>query len=183
MTALPLETFLCGLELDEKFDWRATAPDMHCRYSLIQCWCVRRCDSDLFVWDDVIKSSEGTNQHDPLTMPMHAIAIFPLIRRLGQQVLQVRYSDDAGAMGMISQVCYWWNQVVDLGPRHGYHECKYRENFADHEEGMLLTGCWNIWWAGHENNNNSRPYLGSPIATRNVSRLLFTRKFWIGQRS
>ena len=41
-----------------------------------------RAETDLFIDGDVIKSSEGSTQGDPLAMPMYTIATVPLIQRL-----------------------------------------------------------------------------------------------------
>ena len=47
-------------------------------------------------------SEEGTTQGDPLSMPMYAISILPLIRWLASDdVQQVWYTDDATAIGKL----------------------------------------------------------------------------------
>ena len=50
-------------------------------------------------------------------MPMYAIATVPLIKRLSKQV---RYADDAAAVGSVEKVRLWWDQLVKLGPGFGY---------------------------------------------------------------
>ena len=70
-----------------------------------------RSESDLFVDGDVISSSEGTTQGDPLAMPMYAVATIPLIKELQQQVKQVWYADDASAGGKIDMLQEWWKSL------------------------------------------------------------------------
>ena len=64
-----------------------------------------RSPASLFVSGDTILSEEGTTQGDPLAMPMYAIAMIPLIRRLNNDVTQVWYADDACACGRLSSLC------------------------------------------------------------------------------
>ena len=70
----------------------------------------------MFIDGDVIKSSEGTTQRDPLAMPMYAIATLPLIQRLNKDGKQVWCADDAASMGKVDQVRGWLDQLVKLGP-------------------------------------------------------------------
>ena len=70
-----------------------------------------------------IKSREGTTQGDPLAMAMYALAITPLIQRLGTHHPdsgQVWYADDASATGKLSDLHQWWSSLSELGPRFGY---------------------------------------------------------------
>ena len=60
--------------------------------------------ASLFVSGDTILSEEGTTQGDPLAMPMYAIAMIPLIRRLNNDVTQVWYADDACACGRLASL-------------------------------------------------------------------------------
>ena len=134
-----------------------------------------RAETDLFVDGEVIKSSEGTTQGDPLAMPMYALATIPLIKRLNQGANQVWYADDAAAMGKIQQVRTWWDQIVKLGPGFGYHanaaktwlitkeihHQKAVEAFADTSVKVTSEG---------------RPYLGAPIGTKAFVELFVENK-------
>ena len=60
-----------------------------------------RSDTKLFVDGSTLYSQEGTTQGGPLTMPMYAIALQPLIEKVNQDsaVIQTWYADDATAAG------------------------------------------------------------------------------------
>ena len=59
-----------------------------------------RSPASLFVSGDTILSEKGTT----LAMPMYAIAMIPLIRRLNNDVTQVWYADDACACGRLASL-------------------------------------------------------------------------------
>ena len=82
-----------------------------------------RAPTELFVDGEVLYSSEGTTQGDPLAMPMYALATIPLIKKLQchlSDVSQVWYADDASAAGKIDKLCEWWSQLSTQGPKYGY---------------------------------------------------------------
>ena len=56
----------------------------------------------LMIDEQELLSEDGTTQGDPLSMPMYAISVLPLIRRLtSDDVQQVWYADDATATGKL----------------------------------------------------------------------------------
>ena len=70
-----------------------------------------RSPTQLFIFGDVLCSSEGTTQGDPLAMPMYALATIPLIKKLHStidDVRQVWYTDDASAAGTVNSLYQWW---------------------------------------------------------------------------
>ena len=77
--------------------------------------------SELFIDGEVIYSQEGTTQGDPLAMPMYAVATLPMINRLPKSTTQVWYADDASALGTITNLREWWDELARLGPSYGYH--------------------------------------------------------------
>ena len=54
---------------------------------------------------------------------MYALALLPLIEKVNSNlsVIQTWYADDAAAAGKISSLRDWWNALVELGPKFGYH--------------------------------------------------------------
>ena len=74
--------------------------------ALVNCY---RSDAQLFVGGEVILSSEGTTQEDPLAMAMFAIATIPLIHRLKESssASQVWFADDATAGGELRSLKQW----------------------------------------------------------------------------
>ena len=59
--------------------------------------------------------------HDPLAMPMYALATLLLIHRVNESVTQVWYADDATATGSMEALRTWWDDLVSYGPQYGYH--------------------------------------------------------------
>ncbi|KAL5486419.1 hypothetical protein EMCRGX_G018891 [Ephydatia muelleri] len=76
--------------------------------------------TDLFVDGNSILSQEGTTQGNPLAMPMHALAILPLIRRIADNVQEAWYADDGTATGSLKNLRTWWDKLVTVGPSYGY---------------------------------------------------------------
>ena len=79
-------------------------------------------DIQLFIDREILFSSEGTTQGDPLAMAMYAIAITSLIRQLEDDAIkQIWYADDATAGGKLAPLKAWWDHIVNHGPDYGYH--------------------------------------------------------------
>ena len=123
-----------------------------------------RSPASLFISGDTLLSEEGTTQGDPLAMPMYAIAMIPLIRRLTEGITQVWYADDACACGRLSDLRLWWDQLCREGPGFGY--------FPNASKTWLVTkeSCRSdaeITFAGTNVNltDEGRPYLGAAIGT------------------
>ncbi len=76
--------------------------------------------SELFIDGEVIYSQEGITQGDPLAMPMYAVATLPLIKRLPKSATQVWYADDGSALGTVTNLREWWDELARLGPGYGY---------------------------------------------------------------
>lgn len=71
-----------------------------------------------------LKSNEGTTQGDPISMGMYAIGLMPLLTTLAytdRQIHQIAFADDVTAVGTISQLKQWWNNIICYGPLLGYH--------------------------------------------------------------
>ena len=76
----------------------------------------------LHVDGDTLLSCEGTTQGDPITMPMYAICIFPLIKAISTVgAVQVWYVDDAVSGGKLAFLRTWWDSLLHLGPKVGYY--------------------------------------------------------------
>ena len=88
--------------------------------ALINCYCN---DAYLFVVGEVISSSEGMTQGDPLAMAMFAIATIPLIHQLKESssANQVWFADDATARGKLQSLKQWWDELQRRGPDFGYY--------------------------------------------------------------
>ena len=76
-----------------------------------------------------LKSSEGTTQGDPIAMAVYAMAVIPLLLMLLEIVTEVpdntakmvAYADDFTAAGTIKSLKKWWEALMMLGPKFGYH--------------------------------------------------------------
>ncbi len=80
-----------------------------------------RAPSDLYIDGETILSQEGTTQGDPLAMPMYALATIPLIDKLPRDVTQIWYADDASAIGSLTSLRAWWEELSTHGPKYGYY--------------------------------------------------------------
>ena len=67
-----------------------------------------------------IFSVEGTTQGDPLAKPMYALSVHPLIDCISGDLMQVWYADVATACGSLSEICLWWDKLLQSGPNFGY---------------------------------------------------------------
>ena len=84
--------------------------------------------SRLFViGGEELSSSEGTTQGDPLSMPLYALAITPLITSLvnimsfqEKSVQMVAFADDFTSAGKLKDLKYWWDKLLNVGPKLGY---------------------------------------------------------------
>ena len=83
-----------------------------------------------------IKSSEGTTQGCPYSMPAYALAILPLMSMInsyhnGTTVKHSAFADDLCGAGQLSNLKIWWDMVNDYGPHLGY--------FAEPTKSWLLA--------------------------------------------
>ena len=84
---------------------------------LINCY---RSPTDLFNYNDIIPSQEGTTQGDPFAMPFYALATLSLIKSLPTSVNQVWYVNDATAIGSLQYLKCWWDTLIAKSPSYGY---------------------------------------------------------------
>ena len=75
----------------------------------------------LFTGGENIISCEVTTQGYPLAMAMYALAMLPLIHRLGGEVTQYWYADDASAGSRLGALRRWWDKLETVGPKFGYY--------------------------------------------------------------
>ena len=79
-----------------------------------------RAPTDLFVDGDIVQPQEGAMEGDPLAMSMYALATILLIKKLDGPCKQVWCSDDAVAVGSMTDFHDWWEKLTILGPKYGY---------------------------------------------------------------
>ena len=126
-----------------------------------------RAPTELFVDVDVLYSSEGTTQGDPLAMPMYALATIPLIKKLHSSlddVSQIWYADDASAAGTINKLYQWWTQLTSLGPKFGYFANAVKTWLVTKEE-HISTAAALFANTGVQVTSEGRPYLGTAIGS------------------
>ena len=130
---------------------------------LINCY---RFHSPLFVDSEVLLSSEGTTQGDPLAMAMYAIGVLPLIHHLNYiSVSQIWYADDAAGVGYLSSLRCWWYELSNIGPAYGYYSNPLKSwlivkpEFLDSAQVLFSDIDINITSEGHR-------YLGSALGSR-----------------
>ena len=90
-----------------------------------------RSAAQLYVGGEVLLSSEGTTQGDPLAMPMYALGTIPLIRvASGAGATQLWYADDAIAAGSLRRMHACWLILEEKGGQYGYHLNASKSVFA-----------------------------------------------------
>ena len=127
-----------------------------------------RAPTELFIDGDVLYSSEGTTQGDPLAMPMYALATIPLIRKLHSlqdDVSQVWYADDASAPGKLSRLHDWWYHIVAIGPKYGYFANPIKTCLVTKEKHLAIATTL-FANTGVQVTSEGRPYLGAAIGTQ-----------------
>ena len=111
-----------------------------------------------------LRMQEGTTQGDPLSMPLHALATVPLIRRLPYSVLQSWYADDASSSGRIDNLRHWWNVLASIGPQYGYFANTSKTwlitKQAYHDKAKTIFRDTNI-----NITTEGRPHLGAPLGS------------------
>ena len=137
-----------------------------------------RVQTELFIDDEVVFSKEGTTQGDPLAMPMYALATLPLINRLPVSVTQVWYADDATALGSISDLRNWWDNLTNLGPSFGYFtnpDKTWLVSLSDAIAAFADTSV-NVTSTGH-------PHLGVALGTSEFTNQFVSKKIdqWTGE--
>ena len=68
----------------------------------------------LIVGGEVILSSEGTTQGDPIAMPLYALGVLPLLKSVATAcTVQAWFADDSGAGGKLALLRSWWSSQPD----------------------------------------------------------------------
>ena len=73
---------------------------------------------------ELLFSSEGTTQGDPLAMLFYGVSLMPLIESLKdrEKYLQTWYADDSGALGALENMVEWLSSLTEnFGPKYGYY--------------------------------------------------------------
>ncbi len=138
----------------------------------------------LYMEGDHILSQEGTTQGDPLAMPMYALASISLIKKLGGNVTQQWYADDAAAVGKLSELHTWWRDLVKFGPKFGYFPNAAKTWLVTKESSYNL-GVNTFGDEGIQVTDEGRPYLGAAIGTRTYTKNYVSSKVsqWSSQLS
>ena len=130
---------------------------------------IYRNNSKLYIDGEVILSREGTTQGGPEGMPMYALGILPMIKRLIHIVRQMWYADDSVAGGTLVRLRQWWDMLNEIGPDYGYFlnpkktKLLVKEDVLE-EATLVFAGTGvTIVSEGHK-------YLGCPIGTEEFVR-------------
>ena len=141
-----------------------------------------RAPTELFIDGEVLLSQEGTTQGDPLAMPMYALATILLIKSLPESVSQVWYADDATALGTVSQLRVWWDDLAEKGPSFGYHANPLKTwlvtKASCHSDAVAAFAGTNV-----NVSQDGRPHLGAALGTPDYSNHFVAEKVntWSGE--
>ena len=79
-------------------------------------------------------------------MSMFAIALKPLIRKLGKNVTQPLYADDATAAWKLKYLYEWWDGIAEFGLAYGYFANTAKIWLIIKEDSCLFTqNFWRYW--------------------------------------
>ena len=72
---------------------------------------------------ELLFSSEGTTQGDPLALLLYGVSLMPLIESLKDRdtYLQTWYADDSGALGALENLVEWLSSLTENGPKYSYY--------------------------------------------------------------
>ena len=74
-----------------------------------------------------ILSDEGATQGDPAAMTFYAAGVKPLIDELHkiveklEHLIQSLFADCCNGIGKLKEIKLWWDKLIELGPKFGYH--------------------------------------------------------------
>ena len=70
-----------------------------------------------------IASVEGTTQGDPISMPLYAVTITPLLQiiNVAHEVRNVAFADDLSCADRLVQLRLWWDNIVTHSSPLGYY--------------------------------------------------------------
>ena len=74
-----------------------------------------------------ILSDEGATQGDPAAMTFYAAGVKPLIDELHkiveklEHLTQSLFADCCNGIGKLKEIKLWWDKLIELGPKFGYH--------------------------------------------------------------
>ena len=126
---------------------------------------IYRAPSDLYIDGEVILSQEGTTQGDPLAMPMYALASISLIDQLPRNVTQMWYADDACAIGSLSNLRAWWEELSTRGQKYGYF-VNAPKTWLVAKESVMSEASKIFSGTAVNITSHGRPYLGSPLGSQ-----------------
>ena len=68
---------------------------------------------------EILFSSEGTTQGDPLAMLFYGVSLMPLIESLKDRDKYLQ--TDSGALGALENLVEWLSSLTENGPKYGYY--------------------------------------------------------------
>ena len=133
-----------------------------------------------------IKSNEGTTQGDTCASGFYSIGIFPVISGLAkcniQNCKQIWFADDAACGGRLTALREWWDKLLELGPKFGYHPNAGKTYLIvknDH-----LSAAKDIFeGSGIKFTTEGKRYLGAAIGTKSFKEQYVNKKVntWIDE--
>ena len=125
-----------------------------------------------------LASQEGTTQGDPLSMALYTLSILPMqwsLLATHPQTMQLWYADDYGAAGRVRRLRAWWDSLVVLGPKYGYHPNGHKTKLLV-KPGLQQQAEEIFGGTGITVVTDGATYLGSPIGTPEHIAIQATKK-------
>ncbi len=130
---------------------------------------------------DSILSEEGSTQGDVPAMGMYALGTKPLIDNLHDTVNHEKckqgwYADDSSSCGEILEMKKWWDKLIEIGPKYGYHP-KASKTILIVKSYELLEHAQDVFGdTGVTIDVNGERHLGAVIGSQHFKETYVTKK-------
>ena len=119
---------------------------------------------------ELLFSSEGTTQGDPLAMLFYGVSLMPLIESLKDRTW---YAGDSGTLGALGNLVEWLSSLTENGPKYGFYPEPSKSYLVVHPN--IVEKAHQLFYRFGIRIDEGRRYLGGFIGS-DEGRIRFTLK-------